>query len=247
MAKTLIICFQGEPQSDLRTFADVLSSRIKPDNIEVPDPYVYLNNRVFTYIFNPTTTIRYNKGSVCLGVVDKFASAMLEPRSAVPDGTFALIRVDSDWVEAVSDYTATRTIWYVKTEEFFAVSTSQRMIVAFLGDFEPNDKAVRWMLSAGVIGPGQAWDKRVKPVPGNSSVLLDRKRWSLTEEGGTAFDIVSNSQPQSWYESNFKNVLRNTISGLDINYSQWTLALSGGLDSRSIFYYLKDSSELDTT
>jgi hypothetical protein len=244
MAKALLVCFRRKPEFPLERFAAATTERIRPDNVEVPNPYIYQNGCLFTYVFNPAPTVRCQNASLCLGVIQNFSPETFRPRSAQPEGTFALFRANDDYVELVSDYTASRTIWYIKTEQFFVASTSQRMIVAFLGDFQLNEKAVAWMLSNGTLGPEQSWDKRVKPVPGNSRVLLDRARWSLIEEFSRDYDFEPARRPQSWHISNFKEALHDAISELDINPSEWTLALSGGLDSRSLLYYLKNKTGL---
>lgn len=245
MAKALLVCFRTKPEFTLRRFAAATTNLIRPDNVEVPNSYIYQDGCLFTYVFNPTSTVRCQNASLCLGLIQKFSPEAFTPRSAQPeDGTFALFRANDNYVELVSDYTGSRTIWYIKTEQFFVASTSQRMIVAFLGDFQLNEKAVVWMLSSGTLGLGQSWDKRVKPIPGNSRVLLDRARWTLTEEYSPGLDFEPARRPRSWHESNLKEALHGVISELDINHFEWTLALSGGMDSRCLLYHLRNGMGL---
>ena len=46
-------------------------------------------------------------------------------------------------------------------------------------NFILNKDAVRWMLSSVTLGMENSWDKRIKPLLGNSKASLDRKNWKL--------------------------------------------------------------------
>jgi len=77
---------------------------------------------------------------------------------------------------------ASRTIWYVQTDDVFMASTSQRAIVYFLHEFQPDKTAFLWMLSSGTLGPDASWDSRVKRLGPNARLILDRSMWRLRVE-----------------------------------------------------------------
>ena len=107
----------------------------------------------------------------------------------MPDGTYAIVRVDNHRIELLSDYTGMRTIWHYHDKEYFIASTSQRMIISFLGNLKLNNDAVRWMLSSGTLGPENSWDKRIKPIQGNTIVSLDRKNWEINCQSNKRIEI----------------------------------------------------------
>lgn len=243
MAKSIIICSKNEIKRDLSKYTSYVRNSIEPENINCLKPYVYEEKKLYTCVVNPTSTVKTNMAGCCLGVVDDDREQLWEPNSNIPDGTFTLFRHDNNYVEVVSDYTATRTIWYVFSDEYFVASTSQRMIISFLGDFQLNNKAVRWMLSAGILGPENSWDVRINSLPGNSSIVLDRSTWTIEKNIYTGHQIKPINKSREWHKSNYENALNESLTLPGIDYSKWTLALSGGLDSRSIIYKLKDNDD----
>lgn len=68
-------------------------------------------------------------------------------------------------------------MWWAATADRFLASTSQRLAVAALESFEPNPQAALWMFSAGNLGPGHAWDRRLAALKVDS-------RWLLALSGG---------------------------------------------------------------
>jgi hypothetical protein len=239
MAKSVIVCFKNEVTKNLSKYIETIPELITPNNVKKNDPYVYQKRKMFGMVINPTSSIKTDKAGSCLGVVANFSNEHWIPRIKIEEGTYALLRHDEKYVELVSDFTSTRTIWYVHTEKYFIASTSQRMIIAFLGTFEFNIDAARWMLSAGVIGPGNSWDKRIKSVPCNSSILLDRSTWELKASINIDHNIVPLKKDLDWHKKNIEKALRESLLNSGIDYENWTLALSGGLDSRSIIFYLE--------
>ncbi len=251
MAKSIVICFKNKPKEDLKLFADLISSQLTPDNIDESEPYIYIKDRIFSCTVNPSRSVRFDQGRTCLGLIEDFTDEQWKPKIPIGDGTFALFRFDAEYFEVVSDYVASRTIWYVHNEDYLIASTSQRMIITFLGDLRFNDTAVRWMLSAGLIGPGQSWDTRIKPLPGNSVLLLNRNEWKSSikysdshDEHRELHEVDPIVKPVSWHKENFEEALKESMLYSNIDFSNWTLALSGGIDSRSILFYLKDKKDI---
>ena len=246
MAKALLVCFREGCTQDFGDFLQQLSERLTPDNLAARKPYLYYDSRVLAYIHHPAPTIRHQQASLCLGLVTKVSEDMFRPRAPRPDGTFALFRSAGDCIEVLSDYTASRTIWYYFTPAFLIASTSQRMIITFLGNFRPNLNAARWMLSSGSLGPGESWDERLHALPSNTSLVLDRARWELQIERGTSLRFTPVDGPTNWHRHRLSEAVEKAVHTLDFDYTRWTLALSGGMDSRSLLYHLRNGAGLQT-
>jgi hypothetical protein len=168
-----------------------------------------------------------------------------DPLTERPDGTYALFRSNSTIVEVLSDAVASRTIWYFLDDEMLIASTSQRAIVLLLASFRFNDKVIPWMLSTGTLGPGHSWDSRLKCIPADSSIVLDRSSWILRSDiSNCEFIAVNRSDDE--HRKLFEQSLHTTFASLDLDYSKWILPLSGGYDSRFILYMLKDHANLRT-
>ncbi len=73
-----------------------------------------------------------------MGILFGASSDWHTPGSAVPDGSYALFRGDNTSVEVLTDAAASRSVWYIKTDDYFIASTSQRAIIILLQSFEKN-------------------------------------------------------------------------------------------------------------
>jgi hypothetical protein len=129
------------------------------------------------------------------------------------------------------------------TDDLFVASTSQRAIVTALGSYRPNRDAIAWMLSAGNLGPGLSWDSRIRCLPGNSRVVLDRDSWSL-KEIVERIEFAPRHAPDRTHRDEFIRALREVFGKLRIDSETWNLMLSGGLDSRCILLMLENKSGL---
>lgn len=243
MSKFIFICQKNV--TDERETVEKICNNIKPDNLDPNKPIVIKNtdDKITLGIFNPNESNLINGINICLGYVD--TDEWYKVGSEVPDGNFALVRSNSDYVELISDIVASRTIWYVHTDEYFIASTSQRMLVSYLGSYTPNDEVISWMLSTGTLGCGLSWDKRIKCIPGDSRLTLNRSTWELnlvTED----IEFREEKASYSSHKTKLEKAIRNNITNMNIDFSHWALPLSGGYDSRGILLNLKRGSELKT-
>ncbi len=168
-----------------------------------------------------------------LGVVIGPAGDWWQVGTEPPDGTFALVRYSPETVELLTDVTASRTLWYALDEQRLVVSTSQRAVVALLGGLSLNREAVTWLLLTGPLGPDAVWDERVKRLPSDSRLTLDRRTWRA--------ELVQRPAvfaPEPGSDREHLERLREAVSwscaNLDIDPDRWLLPLSGGRDSRAI-------------
>jgi len=248
MAKGMVVCFRNRKERDLKAFFQMLNTRLRPDNNSPSAPYIHQEKGVAAFVYNPTPTVRTRGASFMVGgITDTKEDQLFKPGSPSPEGTFALFRVTNDEVEACTDFVALRTIWYYHSDDVFVASTSQRMIVAIIGDLMLNRNAVKWMLTSGTLGPGHSWDSRIRHLPANSTARLNRNTWELTvnEKNRHMFFREENRKYEE-HKALLRDAVRESVIGLHVDPSQWTLALSGGMDSRSLLYHLRDKKGLNT-
>ena len=223
-----------------------ICQQVTPDNLKPNPPFISGKDGIYIGILNPKSVLRENN-SVCLGNLlnDGRHHQWFQPQTAIPDGTFALFRANAQYIELASDATGSRTIWYFHSDDLFIASTSQRMIISYLRDFKPNKKVYSWVLSTGSLGPGNSWDERIKPLPGNSKLVLDRSSWTIKLEiKAPRFDAIESSLSEHF--ERLKAAIEFTFKQLHLNYSQWVLPLSGGYDSRAILMHLPNKNDIKT-
>ncbi|UCG52466.1 MAG: hypothetical protein JSW58_02635 [Candidatus Latescibacterota bacterium] len=244
MAKVVLICAR-DPSTlhGVKSKIEFLNRSLSPDNIRPNNADVVTINGVTLAILNPNGSCPTRHTSVCLGVMIDPQDDWHVPLTGVPDGTYALFRSNTDTVELVNDPVGSRTIWFIHRDDVFLASTSQRAIVTLLGSFEPNPHVYPWMLSAGQLGPYNSWDKRIRILKPQSRLFLDRGTWNLTiDEENT--DFVPEEKPREHHRIELQRVIEHAFSRLELDRSRWVLPLSGGVDSRSILFLLKDGEAL---
>lgn len=161
----------------------------------------------------------------------------------VPDGTFALFRTDGSAMEAVTDYTGSKTIWHARLECGGVVtSTCMELIVGLLGSFAVDDVALGWFLSSGTSGPQRSWDTRIKPLPPNSLLRAEKEGSAITVRQ-TPLERDPPSVENVDY-AGLENALSQTLLNSSFGDKSWLLALSGGCDSRAILHYTRHVEDL---
>jgi hypothetical protein len=246
MAKVVCICLKNHLKNfRWKEVMEVISNKTMPDNIHPLSPQIIDGEGIVYGILNPNATILKKYNSVCLGDILAGSNKWWEPLEEIPDGSYALFRGNRGYMEIVSDAVGSRTIWYFKNESVFISSTSQRAIVILLKSFELNNAVIPWMLSSGTLGPHLAWDRRIKCLSGDSSLVLDRQSWTLTFKTiPYRFETLKASNKE--HENALKAVLRDTFDAIDLDCSKWILPLSGGYDSRGILCLIKNRENLRT-
>lgn len=179
MSNLIVVCTRRPTDSVLLADAVRRSVAIlSPDNIRPHEPLVFERERLAVVVANPVAGIPVHDGAVCLGRMFGPQERWWVQGSAAPDGSFVIARHGAHAVELVTDVLATRQVWYVRTDDLFLASTSQRALVALLGSFDLNRDAVTWMLTCGHLG-GVSWDRRFHRLPGDCRLALDRDSWEL--------------------------------------------------------------------
>jgi hypothetical protein len=243
MSKFLWVVSKNNLSNDTNSKILSICEELVPDNITVENHLIQVSEKVAFGVSNPKNNIIIQKNSLLVGTFFGDFPKWHIPQSEFPDGSFALFRESESLAEVVADPAASRTIWYYFDEEKLLASTSQLAIVRFLGNFEFNPTAAAWMLSSGTLGPTDSWDKRLKRIQPDSSIILERDLWEIKERK-TKIEFTSGNENDEFYEKKLKNSIHNIFSTLNINPKNWVLPLSGGYDSRSLLFYLTTTKKL---
>lgn len=229
----------GKADSYSERNLDSVAGRILPANAP-EESIIYRDGDTTRLIINPSNSLLTRGKSVCMGQMMPPRDDWATPGTPVPDGNYGIVREDEETIEVLSDMTASRTLYYYLLDDLFVVSTSQRAIMHFLDSFVPDETAMAWMVSSGSLGPCQTWDRRVNCLPPDSSLQLDRSTWEITTSTGpawTSFDPVDRSK--QYHYDQLDTALERTFSGMELDFSQWHVTLSGGVDSREILRRLQ--------
>ena len=222
-----------------------ICASLTPDNITSPVKHkVFVSDKVAYAIINHHFLFQELNESLLVGYSYDQKDNWHKPKTEFPDGSYAIFRQDNNYLEIVSDFAASRTIWYYFDEDLFIASTSQRAIILFLGDFKFDQRIIPWMLSSGTLGPDLSWDTRIKRIPPDFSIILDKTNWSISHQQN-----LIHFSPQQITQTEQKQLLKvaigKTIESLKyLDFSKWKLLLSGGYDSRAILCFLKNNNQI---
>jgi hypothetical protein len=139
-------------------------------------------------------------------------------------------------LELVADVLGSRTVWYVRSDDLFLASTSQRALVCLLGTYQQNDEAVSWLASSGSLG-AVPWDRRLALVAPATRLSLDRRSWAMVSDTRPVKG-TGTPRPDDELVADLRDTLLGSCAALDIDLHSWLLSLSGGYDSRMILLAL---------
>lgn len=241
MSKILFICTRNQIDEKANNASydklNRISRKVIPDNITPNPTNIIANGTIKAAIYNPVDTLSVNENGICMGNILGNNKDWWKTSFVKPVGTYALFRWDDKCVKIDSDIVGSRTIWYFKNDNIFIVSTSQRAIINYLGNFTFNKNVIPWVLSTGTLGPDLSWDTRIKFISPNSTLILKRDNWNL--------DVLSNEaefkeETYSDQESCdiLKEILIRSFECTKLDSEKWVLPLSGGYDSRAILLFL---------
>ncbi|SDT86315.1 asparagine synthase-related protein [Desulfobacula phenolica] len=216
-----------------------ICKELEPENIASKIHHkASVNDHIAFAIMNYTTSLIKKGNSVLLGCLYDQCESWDEPLTDFMDGSYALFRDNEDCLEVVTDAVASRTIWYYFDENCFVASTSQRAILMFIGSFHFDERVIPWLLSTGSLGPELSWDKRLKRLPADSSVLLEKKKWSISMKQAP-INFAEYSRSDNEHKKKMEDAIDKTMECFKhMNFEKWALPLSGGYDSRAILCFL---------
>ncbi|WP_282123435.1 hypothetical protein [Algibacter mikhailovii] len=240
MAKNIWIYSRKKNIKSVEGIILSICEKIAPDNIIPNKPKVVVNDHVAFGIMNPTNTLLISGNSILIGKTFGDNINWETPNNKFPDGSYALFRDGKELCEIVSDPSASRTIWYYMNDEILIASTSQRAIILFIGEFQFNEKVIPWMLSTGSLGPDYSWDKRIKRIGPDSSIILNKNNWTLSSKSNPIEFHYSKETDQK-HEKNLRSAINSTFQSIKLNFKDWILPLSGGYDSRGILCFINST------
>ena len=245
MSKLLYVNHRFKELGESETpILQAICDALVPDNVtRSPHHHIRVNGRS-AYAVTPTAANLGESGmSVRLGsLFGTHGKTWSVPRSPSPDGSFAIIRADDEHLELVSDATASRTLWYYHDKEIFLASTSQIALVMYLGRFDFDAQVIPWMLSTGTLGPNASWDAKLQRVPADSTLLLEKHRWTLSMQRNT-FTLAVERAPEVDHRARLSEAIAKTMQSLQPDdMRDWVLPLSGGYDSRAVLCFMGESA-----
>ena len=240
MSHFILVCERGEPRGGegLTGYLETCAKLLWPPGVEPAATKVITEKGLALVAVVPADGMPLHGASLCLGRFLDDPGDWWRPGTTPPDGTYALCRCSPDVVELVTDIAASRPVWYYHDDDVFLASSSQRPLIALLGGFELDPEAVTWMVASRSLGPLPSYDRRLRRVPLDGRVRLDRHTWSV--------DVSSQWSP---YEADdlsdddhagrLSDALVETCSYLAPEAERWPLLLSGGNDSRALLVGMK--------
>ena len=178
--------------------------------------------------------------SICAGVLISGNDSWSDSYSNNIDGYFAIVREDIKTIEALTDVISSKALWYVLTEDYIAISNSQRALIMIIDDFKINPSVIPWILSSGSLGPIDSWHVDIEKIPANSTLFIDKASFKVKiirrEIKNSSKCINFNTKKN--IEARLVSLLDHVHKAINVNMEKWLLPLSGGYDSRAIAIFL---------
>lgn len=223
---------------------EALKRTVFPDNVPHQHVETVVDSTVQFFVFNSRGAI-IEDDSACFGHLCRPSSGWSKPRESKPDGSYSIVRNDDRYTEALTDIVASRTVWYVITDEYAIISSRQRPIVYLKESFVPNEDASTWMITSGHLGPWNSWDEEIAMLPPDSRLLIDRQQWEFDVEQ-TLPDFTTETTDKKQLMADIDRTLTRTFDSFDVHPEKDVLTLSGGYDSRAVTHYLSRDHSLRT-
>lgn len=172
-----------------------------------------------------------------VGALGEGDESWINVGGTTPEGSFALVRSSRDQVELCTDFAGSRSLWYAFDAQRLIASTSLRALLAMLPDRQLNRKALSSFLSTGSLGIEDTWDKRIRRVPADGMLRLDRERWTI-EARSNPVVFAPEEAPKEVWRTRYRDAVDHAIQTCDVAREGWILPLSGGYDSRMLLVSL---------
>ena len=239
MSKIIYVCFRDKTiNSSTKERINKICEELNPDNISAHPTKVGGSNKVVFGISNPVSSFSIKDSNVLLGSIFEEGSNWEKKANDIPDGNFVIFKTREEDIEIITDCIGSRSVWYYQDKEKLIASTSQKAIIKFLGDFQFDERVIPWVISTGMLGPEYCWDRRLKKIPSDGRLFLDRSSWTVKiNSKPVSFRPVR--LPKKKHKEKLTKAIQSTFKNISINPTNWRITLSGGHDSRAILLLLK--------
>ena len=237
MANLIYSCWRRDAQKGGRELLERVAARITPESLRGHEPRVAEGPDECLCLTGPNRGVAMVGCSARLGAFTGPAPDWHLPGTPEPDGTYALVRSDAGTVEAWCHEAGTRTLWYVFEPDRLLVSSSQRALVCLLQDLDWNPAAFAWFLGSGLLGPTDAWDRRIRRLPRGAHLALDRRTWTL-DLHTRPVRLAPRRMGEAEARQGILDALTAVMRDPAILPPTWLLPLSGGNDSRTLLSLL---------
>jgi hypothetical protein len=242
MSKIISIWKKSPLEKETAEDIHTICKHIAPNNIAPVKPLISVKENWAYGIMNPVPSSKICEFGVYLGASFDQVNNWFEIGQNDLDGSFAIFRNSEQYAEICSDMGGTRSIWYYIDEEYFIAATSQRAIIMFLRSFHFDERVIPWMLSSGTLGPYISWDKRIKLLPPDASVLLDKNTWTLNlTHHPVTYNEISKTDAQ--HEKDLRLAIDETFENIKLDLNKWAVTLSGGKDSRGVLLLILNKTK----
>lgn len=235
MSKIIFVAHRDNPDpSEVRARIDGALREITPDIIRDGTRYdVRHEDRRWLGTLNLAPDCPRRGLDVCQGSLNEPAE-WRRIGSGAPDGSYALIRSDARWIEAVVDSSGMRSLWCYLDDRMFVASNSQRAVTLYAGRFEFDPEVAPWLISTGTLGPDRSYNRYLRSIPPGGVARLDRAAWSLSVEA-PEIRFTSDGRSEAEHIDAAEAAIAATLAGLPPAQAETTvISLSGGCDSRLI-------------
>jgi hypothetical protein len=247
MSRLLHISVKNDPErlEYLTKKALCFVAEVQPRDITPKKELILARDGSLTVIINPTKAVTVNGLNVLIGLCyTNTKNEWLNP-GELPDGNYVIKRENDENIEILTDFVATKSLWYYYDDKHFFVSTSQRFIIHLLESFELNNQAVMWMLSSGTLGYKNSWDKRIKSIGSATILSLNKRAWKINYNYHPIIFEPNNLSIKSNLQL-LDDKINNVFNNLDFKDVNPALAITGGYDSRTILLYLIKRNSIST-
>lgn len=149
--------------------------------------------------------------------------------------THSRISFANQCVRVATPSVTSRTLWVRSVATATIVSTSIRAISFVTGEAEVDPLAPAWMMLTGTLGPDRSWDSAVHQVPARTVIDLSTGALTPTDPPSP----VRLNTRRDW-GAELERRIRVVVEEFDLKDDEWTLPLSGGVDSRGLALVLGD-------
>lgn len=235
MSKILVIAYKIRPlnvEEDIRKSF----SPIEPQNINNKLEIIQTESGINTFI--GVLNSEYEINSKTTEILSGYKRDIDNKNDLLEDGSYLKIKWDKQHISFNVDRFESKSLWFFQDAEKFILSNSQLLITSLKKSFKINTKTISWFLSSGSTGFQNAWDTEVNKVTHSHHYVFSLNDWQLRKtKKEYAIENIDFSNEKEYllkYNDFTKQVFLNLAKNSDVQ--QMVLPLSGGYDSRLLFY-----------